>query len=516
LDPVPHQTNNNSIALACLAALGCAFGALAQAMPPRLIQAEPPNLVAVGGYAPGYIMVQLGEGAVPGTTLSKRGSVEPTLLASGSRREIAGASKALAAAGIVSLRSPFIAPPRDAKAAHAIGLDRWYRADLAPGRDPAVVAAKLARLGGAIARAEVDPEGGLAEIPNDPDFFTQYALQNTGQTIGGQAGLPNADVAVTAAWNFTHGSNLIVAVLDSGIDPHPEFASRILPGINVPDGTTITTDECGHGTHVAGILAASGNNAMGIAGIAWNARLLPVVVVNGCTGFEANVSTGLTWAVDQGARIVNMSLQFYAGNQFFLDAIRYANGQGALLIAATGNNGNTTIAAPARWNETIAVAATDNRDQHPTFSNYGAEVDLCAPGVSVWSTIGSTGYTSKTGTSMSVPHVTGAAVLLWSYNPSLTRDQVRAYLIAGVDDIGAAGSDVYFGAGRLDIANSLALVPPPYRVEDLDRNGVIDARDLAIVLSAWGSCVNCDSCIGDIDGDCTVGPLDLARVLSAW
>jgi len=516
LDPVPHQTNNNSIALACLAALGCAFGALAQAMPPRLIQSEPPNLVAVGGFAPGYIMVQLGEGAVPGTTLSKGGSVEPTLLASGSRREIAGASKALAAAGIVSLRSPFIAPPRDAKAARAIGLDRWYRADLAPGRDPAVVAAKLARLGGAIARAEVDPEGGLAEIPNDPDFFTQYALQNTGQTIGGQVGLPNADVAVTAAWNFTHGSNLIVAVLDSGIDPHPEFASRILPGINVPDGTTITTDECsGHGTHVSGILAAAGNDGVGIAGMTWNTKLLPVVIVNGCSGFEANVATGLIWAADQGANLINMSLQFYLGGTPLRDAVIYAHAQGAVMCAATGNNGNGNIAAPARWSQTIAVAATDNRDIRASFSNFGAETDISAPGVSVWSLAPGGSYAYKSGTSMSVPHVTGLAALLWSADPTLTHLEVRALIEDGAVDLGTAGRDDLYGLGRIDAAASFALLAPPIP-EDLNGDGAVNAQDLAIMLSAWGPCASCDACVADLNGDCAVGPQDLAQLLAAW
>ena len=309
---------------------------------------------------------------------------------------------------------------------------------------------------------------------------------------------------------------MIIAVLDSGIDPHGELAGRILPGINVPDGNNITLDECNHGTHVAGIIAASGNNATGMAGLSWNARLLPVVVVNGCTGFEANVASGLTWAVDHGARLVNMSLQFYAFNPVFLQAVQYANAQGALMVAATGNSSNGNVAAPAKWNETIAVAATDNLDQRASFSNFGPEVDIAAPGVNVWSLSGTTNYAFKSGTSMSAPHVTGAAALLWSYNPSLTRDQVRALLIAGAKDLGDPGTDPFYGAGRLDIAASIALAPPPTIPEDLDANGVIDARDLAILLTSWGACLTCDACPADLDGDCTVGAADLARLLSVW
>jgi subtilisin family serine protease len=317
-------------------------------------------------------------------------------------------------------------------------------------------------------------------------------------------------------FNLDPGSYLVIAVLDSGIDPHPELAGRILPGINVPDGTTITLDECNHGTHVAGILAASANNGVGMAGLAWNARLMPVVVVNGCTGFEANVASGLVWAVDNGARLVNMSLQFYAFNPIFQQAVQYAHAQGALMVAATGNNGNTNVAAPARWNETIAVAATDNRDVRASFSNFGPEVDISAPGVNVWSLSTGSGYAYKSGTSMAAPHVTAAAALLWSYNPALTRDQVRALLLDGATDLGDPGADGLYGAGRLQIAASIALTPPPFVPEDLNQDGAVNAQDIAIMLGAWGACADCDACVADLDGDCTVGATDVARLLSAF
>jgi subtilisin family serine protease len=486
------------------AASVAAFGPLAVA--------DPPNLVEVAGHASSHVLIQI----APGISVGAGVRGEPVLRAPGRALVASASARVLREAGVVAVRSIFVAPPRDAATARAIGLDRWYRAELAPGRDPVAAAAALRRLTSAIARADLDAEGGLAEIPNDTDFFTQYALRNTGQVIGGVTGVVGADVGAVAAWNATHGNDMVIAVLDSGIDPHGELAGRILPGINIPDGTTITTDECNHGTHVAGIIAAAGNNGTGMAGLAWNARLLPVVVVNGCTGFEANVASGLIWAVDNGARLVNMSLQFYAFNPVFQQAVQYAHAQGALMVAATGNNGNTNIAAPARWPETIAVAATDNRDLRANFSNFGAEVDLAAPGVNVWSISGTTGFTNKSGTSMAAPHVTGAAALLWAYNPTLTRDQVRALLEQGADDIGDPGTDTLYGKGRLDIASSIALAPPPFVAEDLNRDGAVNAMDLAILLDAWGPCADCDACVADLDGDCMVGAQDIARVLSAW
>ena len=481
--------------------------------------ADPPSVVLPGAYARDHILVQFREGVRVVESAAGRalpGAVGFALESNAHPRLASDATRALRQAGATAVRTLWIEPLRDAATARAIGLDRWYRVDLAPGTDPAAAASRMIRFASIVERAELDGEGGLAEIPNDPDFSLQYALRNTGQVVGGSTGIAGADIGAVAAWNATHGNDLVIAVLDSGIDPHGELAGRILPGINVPDGNTTTLDECNHGTHVAGIIAASGGNGVGMAGLAWNARLMPVVVVNGCTGFEANVATGLTWAVDHGARLVNMSLQFYAFNTVFQQAVQYAHAQGALMCAATGNNGNATVAAPARWNETIAVAATDNRDVRASFSNFGPEVDIAAPGVSVWSLSSTFSYIYKSGTSMACPHVTGAAALLWAYNPSLTRDQVRALLIAGATDLGDPGTDTLYGAGRLNIATSIALAPPLFAPEDLNRDGSVNAADLAILLSAWGPCIDCDVCPADLDGDCSVSSPDIAILLSAW
>ncbi|MCE2884376.1 MAG: S8 family serine peptidase [Planctomycetaceae bacterium] len=427
-------------------------------------------------------------------------------------------ARALAEAGVESVTSIFVEPPRDVETAARIGLDRWYRCTLKPGADAQAARARLARTRG-VERAELDPEGGLAEIPNDPNFFVQYALRNTGQIVNGQTGTAGADIGMTAAWEFTQGDpNLVIAVLDSGVDPHPELAGRILPGLNVPDGNTATADECNHGTHVAGILAASTNNAAGIAGIARTARILPVVVVNGCSGFEVNVAAGLTWAADQGAKLINMSLQFNLGSTPLLQAVQYAHAQGALMVAASGNSNLNPPAFPARWDETLAVGSTDSRDVRAISSNYGPELDLVAPGVNIWSLNAASsgyGYTFKSGTSMATPHVTATAALLWSYRPDLTREQVREYLVSTTRDLGTPGYDIYYGSGRLDAAAALAAVPP-FAAEDINQDGEVNAADLSLLLAGWGPCGDCDSCPADIDGDCDVGASDLSLFLAAW
>jgi subtilisin family serine protease len=511
----PTSLRARLCAAAALAAAS-AGPAWAQVAPPLLI--EDPAPIHVNGIecAARHLMVQLAPGASVG--VNARG--EPVLRMAKTPRVERASRATFAAARVASVAPLLAAPPKDLALAKALGLDRWHRVTLAADADPIKAHAALAALAGAngpIARVEFDGQGGLAEVPNDPSFGLQWNMLNTGQSVVGVVGTPGADVKVASAWDVTHGDpNLVIAVLDSGIDPHPQLSGRILPGINVPDGTTITSDECsGHGTHVSGILAAAGNDGVGIAGMTWNTKLLPVVIVNGCSGFESNVATGLIWAADQGANLVNMSLQFYLGGTPLRDAVAYAHAQGAVMCAATGNNGNNVIAAPARWSQTIAVAATDNRDIRATFSNFGAETDVSAPGVNVWSLAPGGSYTYKSGTSMSVPHVTGLAALLWSAAPTLTHLEVRALIEQGVKDLGTVGRDDLYGLGRVDAAASFALLFPALP-EDLNGDGAVNAQDLAVLLSAWGPCANCDACVADLNGDCTVGPQDLAQLLSAW
>jgi subtilisin family serine protease len=504
------------VAAAAALALCPIAAARPQALPPvqhGAADAEP-FVLAGARFADSHLIVQLASGVR--VAADRKGG---SFLRSAGRAALARESgRALREAGVASIESIFVEPPRDAATARALGLDRWHRVELAAGTDPAAAIARLVALRGAFSAVELDPEGGVAEIPNDVDFGMQWNLRNIGQVVGGMAGTPGSDIDIVSVWDVERGSaDLVIALLDSGLDAHRELLGRILPGINIPDGNNSTGDECNHGTHVGGMISAAGNDTIGIAGMTWNTKLLPVVVTNGCTGFESNVASGLVWAVDQDARLVNMSLQFYAGSAVFQQAVQYAHAQGALQFAAAGNNGNSNIAAPARWNQTIAVAATDNRDIRATFSNFGAEIDVSAPGVNVWGCNIGSGYVYKSGTSMAVPHVTGLAALLWSHRPSLTRDEVRALIEQGVDDLGVTGRDDLYGLGRINAARSFELLVPPPPAEDLNGDGVVNAVDLAILTSAWGPCVDCDGgCVADLDGDCFVGASDLARLLAAW
>ncbi len=465
-------------------------------------------------HATGHILVKLASGVRASRT--SRGEWKFSASKAALRTIESSSIRALKNIGASHIAPALVQAPAHAALANSLGLDRWVIVTIPERSDAQRCVGSMLALRGLVETAEVDGVGSTALTPNDTDFWFQYALQNTGQTISGQVGIVNADIGATEAWDLTTGNDMVIAVLDSGVDPHPEIASRLLPGYNFPDNTTNTTDECSHGTHVAGIIAAKGNNGVGVAGLAWNARILPGVVVNGCTGFESDAAEGVIWAIDQGSRLINMSLQYYTGTTLLHDAVIYAANQGGIVVAASGNNGSGTVAYPARWDETIAVAATDNRDARAAFSNYGATVDLAAPGVGIWSTISTSGYTQKNGTSQAVPHVTGTIALMRTVNPTITLAEVRAILTATAFDIAPVGVDQWTGAGRINAGAAVAAAMPTYDIADFNHDGIVNAQDLTIFLQSWGACVDCDSCAADLDGNCIVDSPDLTVLLSHW
>jgi subtilisin family serine protease len=209
--------------------------------------------------------------------------------------------------------------------------------------------------------------GGIAAdapAPSDPGYPLQWALENVGQSVNGVAGSSGSDVAARAAWHVTTGrATTVIAVLDSGLDAHVDYADRLLPGRNIPAGNADTSDQCAsHGTHCAGIAAARGNDGVGIAGLDWNARILPVTVLSGCSGFTSWLADGVIWAADNGADVMNLSLQYSVENQYLRDAIAYAMQGGSVIVAAAGNTGTAGVAVPARWPEVIAVASLNSID----------------------------------------------------------------------------------------------------------------------------------------------------------
>ncbi len=364
-----------------------------------------------------------------------------------------------------------------------LGLDRIYLVDVPPGTDVPAMAVEFASHGDQVESAGVDRLGGPALfIPDDRDFDRQYGMHNEGQT----GGTIDADIDAPEAWEIHTGDygTVTIAIIDTGVDPHPEFADRMVPGINtIPiEDPNLTTDRSDHGTHVAGIAAAEGNNAVGIAGVTWGALIMPVRVFSQSGGSTSRVAAlGLIWAADHGADVCNLSIQYYnldsAAEQFFRGAVDYAHGLGAVVIAAAGNTQGGEVAAPARFQNCIAVSYTDDNDFIGYFSSIGDEVDVCAAGDAVWSTVPGDDYAHKTGTSMASPAVSGLAALVKSYAPHLTNDGIRDVLGSTADDLGLPGRDQRYGFGRINAFNALTRAGEPiWILASWPPAGAIDAR----------------------------------------
>jgi subtilisin family serine protease len=305
--------------------------------------------------------------------------------------------------------------------------------------------------------------------PNDPYFPQLWAMENTGQAIRGAAGTSDADVDATDAWDPGITGGTIVAVIDSGVDPrHPDLVPNLLPGHDYVAGDEDPADENGHGTHVAGTIAAERGNGVGVAGVADNAaRVLPLRVLDSAgSGRVSDVIQAYAYAFQHGAKVVNLSLGSTVSSRAEHDAI--AAFPTMLFVAAAGNGGadgvgdnNDAIATyPCAYllTNVLCVAASDNRDQLASFSNYGAlSVDLAAPGVSIASTWPGGGYSWSSGTSMATPHVSGAAALLWSAAPNALPGDISSALIAGVDARPAFAGRTASG-GRLNVMRSLRQV----------------------------------------------------------
>ena len=331
----------------------------------------------------------------------------------------------------------------------------------------------------------------LGRTSSDPSLGQTWALNNTGQTINGQAGVVDADIDAFEAWDITTGSrNVVVGIIDTGIDyTHPDLAANMwrnpgeIAGNGIDDdgngfvddvygwdfvnNDSDPMDDHGHGTHVAGTIAAVGDNATGTAGVAWSAQLMALKFLSG-TGsgslYDAvraiNYATMMRTRYGVNVLVTNNSWGGGGYNQSLRDAIAAHGQAGILFVAAAGNNSSnndTTPSYPAGYNldNVLSVAATDNRDQLASFSNYGANtVHLAAPGVSILSARAGGGYQYMSGTSMATPHVTGAAVLCWALDPAASVQQVRNAILGGVDRISSLSGKTITG-GRLNARGAL-------------------------------------------------------------
>jgi thermitase len=285
--------------------------------------------------------------------------------------------------------------------------------------------------------------------PNDPYYInsTQWGLAN---------------IHASDAWNITTGSSAVtIAVLDTGIDSsHGDLSGKVTSAVNFSSSST-ALDIYGHGTHVAGIAAAATNNSLGVAGLGYNSTLMNVKVMgDDGSGDYAALIQGITWAADHGAKVINMSLGGTSASASLENAINYAWNKGVVVVAAAGNNANSTPFYPAYYSNVIAVAATDQYDQRAVFSNYGDWVDVGAPGRNIYSTIPSNSYQYMSGTSMASPMVAGLSALVMTTISDTnlngqTNDEARTCILNGAERTVSG-----IGSGRINAYNAVTCTPP--------------------------------------------------------
>ena len=360
----------------------------------------------------------------------------------------------------------------------------------------------------AVRRYEVAPEVEYAEpdyilypaatSPNDPSYSKLWGMHNTGQT----GGASDADIDAPQAWDASTGvSDTAVAVIDTGVDVgHPDLDGNVWtnPGESGGGKETNRVDDDGngyvddvhgwdffhgdntvfdaadgdqHGTHVAGTIAAEGNNGAGVAGVNWRAKVIPLKFLGPDGGSTSGAVKALDYAVARGAKVSNNSWGGGGFSQALKDAISRADAAGHIFVAAAGNNNannDATGSYPANYDvpNVVSVAATDSKDALASFSNYGAStVDLAAPGVSIYSTLPGNTYGSYSGTSMATPHVAGVAALIKSKYPALDDAGIKARLLDSVDKKSNLSGKTATG-GRLNAAGALAATSSALPADD--------------------------------------------------
>jgi thermitase len=321
----------------------------------------------------------------------------------------------------------------------AIPQIRVARLRIPAGADEGQVAAAYRR-NPHVEYAELNYIANAVNTPNDPYFTGGYQWNMT-------------KIQAPQAWDLTTGSaSVSVAVLDTGVDlSHPDLQGKVVASVNFSDSST-AGDANGHGTHVAGIVAAATNNSQGVAGLGYNTTVMNVKVLgdNG-TGGNSWIAQGIVWAADNGAGVINLSLGCTFASSTLEDAVNYAWAKGVVVVAAAGNYASSDPFYPAYYPNVIAVAATGYYDELAPFSNYGAWVDVGAPGGNIWSTLPGNSYGYKSGTSMASPHVASLAGLVFTRvidanGNGLLNDEVRSCIESTADSVGVAG----LGSGRIN------------------------------------------------------------------
>jgi len=284
---------------------------------------------------------------------------------------------------------------------------------------------------------------------NDPFLGEQYALEK---------------VEAVKAWDTNQGKQTVkIAIVDTGVDlEHPDLKAKLLNGYNALEQGKPPKDDSRHGTHVAGIAAAIGNNGVGVSGLAVNCSIIPVRALGSNGGTLETVSDGLVWAANNGADVVNMSLGSYTENKTLEEAVKYALSKNVVLVATMGNNSMEKKRYPAAYPGMIAVGATDKNDKIASYSNFGPWMTVSAPGTDIFSTLPTymspNGYGKMSGTSMAAPLVTGLAGLIRSQQNGLNPAGVAKVLQDTADDLGDQGYDKYYGAGRINAFKAVSRI----------------------------------------------------------
>jgi len=298
--------------------------------------------------------------------------------------------------------------------------------------------------------------------PDGPMYALQVAASSGQDVPWGVDRVFGAQEYPFPTWGDSKGSGVGVAVLDTGIDKNHPDLPELFAGTNTIDDTDFGSDGSGHGTHVAGTIAAQ-DNSIGVVGVSPQVNLYAVKVLgDDGSGTVGSVVAGIEWAVEQKIPVINMSLGADDSYETLEDACLEAEREGHLLISSAGNSGNVpgrgeNVSYPAGYASVLAVAASDSNDNRARFSSTGPEVELIAPGVAIRSTFPDDSYGSASGTSMAAPHVSGTAALVWAADPGLTNKELRTLLQESAEDLGLRAVHQGYGLVRADLAVAAVL-----------------------------------------------------------
>ena len=348
------------------------------------------------------------------------------------------------------------------------------------------------------------------------DSTTSFAASGRDPLLDQQWGL--TAIGAPSVWTISRGVGVTVAVIDSGSGPHPDLdanldAGRTMFGF-IDSAGEIDVDVAGHGSHVAGIIAAVADNAIGGSGVAPQSRILPIRVLDSLgSGDSKDVSKAVRFAVDSGVRVINLSLGGATENSELTKEIQYAVDRNVLVVAAAGNYGaDSRPVWPGASDLTIAVTAVDRYNSVTSFDQRGDYIDIAAPGSSILSTA-SNDYKIQSGTSMAAAFVSGAAALLFAAQPSITAAQVRDVLQRTATDIGAPGRDTTFGHGLVNLVAAFAeldVMFPKIITASLATEGRVGALAMgtastsaSTATSQWYRCTAPGEATTSMPGDCT-------------